>query len=75
MQRNQNSHLTSPVEAEAYMKLARGVIDTVLTNRKGAALWWIDEEKHRHKYGLTTEHENELIEKLKTKFPKGNQNA
>lgn len=53
------------------MKGARKVIELFLTHRDGAKLWWVNETPHRSKYGLTTDHETELIELLKVKFPRG----
>ena len=75
MQRNQNRRLTSPTEAKAYTEAAKEIIDHILTNRNSACLWWLDEEIHRHRYGLTPEQETELIQKLTIKFPKEKSNG
>lgn len=59
--------------SEAYLKLAKGVVEHFITHRKGAELWWINEKPHRQKNELTPEHEQELIKTLATKFPRPKQ--
>ncbi len=61
--------------ARTYTDKAKEVIDRYITHREGAETWWRNETKHRRTYGLTPEHEQELIEILKQKFPKGKSNG